>query len=476
MDKNVDLVVIGAGPGGYPAAIRAAQLGLKVVIVDKGSVGGECLNWGCIPSKALISASEFYYHAKNNASDMGINITDISVDLNKLMSWKESIQNKLISGIHQLFKVNKIDLIIGNAKFLNNNELKVITSDGEEKIIFKNAIIATGSTFISIPQFKIDGELIISAKDALSLKEIPENLVCIGGGIIGLELGTVWAKLGSKVTIVELLPNLMTGVEKRLVNMVKKKLKKLGVDIYTESKALETIKIDNKTYLKVETKKGIIEIPADKILLSIGKKASTHDIGIDNTEIELDSHGFIKTDDQMRTNIKHIYAVGDVTGPPFLAHRATKQGIVAAEACVGLSSKFDYKSITSAIFTDPEIGFVGMSESEAKKNGYNTIVGQASFAVSGRALSHQAPEGIVRIIADSDTKKILGIEIAGVNASDMISEAALAIEMGGTAEDIAHAIHPHPTLPELIMEAAESIEGKAIHVPNARIKKKVKSE
>lgn len=469
--KTVDVVVIGAGPGGYPAAIRAAQLGKSVIIVDKGTIGGECLNWGCIPSKALITAANFYHKMIHKSSAMGIHAENISIDMLELRTWKEGIQTRLIDGIKQLLKANKVDLILGTAKFTGPNEVEVI-GDINERIEFKSAIISTGSSFISLPGFEIDEEEILSAKGLLNLDHVPDELICIGGGIIGLELGTVFAKLGAKVKIVELLPQLMTGVEKRLVNTVKRKLVKLGIEIYTNAKAKELRRENGKMHLTMETKDGELSISGNKILLSIGKRASTADLGLEQLGIELDRGGFIKVDDRQRTFVQHIFAVGDCTGMPFLAHRATKQGIVAAEVLSGLDSTSNFSSIPGVIFTDPEISFIGLSEKEAKELGYETIIGQASFAGSGRALSYQEEDGFVRIISNAADKKILGIEIVGPHASDLISEAVLALEVGVDAKTLGNTMHPHPTLPEMIMEAAEAIEGKAIHVPNARIRKK----
>jgi dihydrolipoamide dehydrogenase len=466
---ETEVLVLGAGPGGYPAAIRAAQLGKQVIIVDKGGVGGECLNYGCIPSKALISASSMYYKMINKVGVMGISASDVNIDISTMMEWKEGIQNKLIKGIKQLLKVNKIRLISGTASFMDSDKVNIRLEDGkEEEIEFEHVIIATGTSFISLPGFEIDEEKILSAKGVLSLSKIPEKLVVIGGGIIGLELGTVWAKLGSKVTVIELLPQLMTGVSKRVVNQVKMNLKKLGVSIYTSAKATGYQEVDGKLLLDVDTGKELIKVSTDKILLSVGKKASTKDLDLTKAGVESDERGFIIVNDKLQTNISNIYAVGDCTGMPFLAHKATKQGVFAAEVIAGEEGHTSFDYIPSAIFTDPEIGLVGMSEEEAKEKGIEVIVGKASFGTSGRAMSQLEASGFVRIISEASTSKILGVEIVGPHASDLISEAALAVQMRLTASELGAVIHPHPTLPEMIMEAAEAIEGKAIHVPNAK--------
>lgn len=467
--SKYDVLVIGGGPGGYPAAIRAAQLGKKVAIVDKGTFGGECLHWGCIPSKTLISAANFYYKLRTEASIMGITADNVTLDMKVLKAWKESIQGKLIGGIKQLLKSNKITIYQGTAKFLDRNTIEIdLYKGGFEKIVFTNAIISTGAQFISLPSFGIDEKDILSAKGLLELDSLPEELIVIGGGIIGLELGTVFAKFGSKVKIVELLPQLMNGVNKQLVRFVEKKLKSLNVDVYKNTQAVNYEKKGNKFHLAVKTKNGEDIITGNKILLSIGKKASTNGLGLENTGIKLDAKGFIITDMQQRTNVQNMFAVGDVTGMPFLAHRATKQGIVAGEVSSGLDSIADYKSIPSAIYTDPEIAFTGMSEAEAIAAGYNVVVGKATFSASGRAMTQMENEGFVQIISDVKDGEILGVEIVGPHASDLISEGTLAIEMGATVEDLGFTVHPHPSLPEMLMEAADAIEGRAIHVPNAR--------
>ena len=473
MAKSADVVIIGAGPGGYPAAIRAAQLGKKVVLIEKGTLGGECLNWGCIPSKALITAASFYHKLNNGAEEMGISVSGATIDITKLMAWKQAIQDKLIDGIKVLLKTNKVETIIGSASFNGKSQIEVDLDKkkNKETINFKSAIVATGAEFISLPEFELDEIDILSAKGALSLDHIPEELVCIGGGIVGLELGTVFAKLGSKVKVIELLPNLMTGVTKRLVSVVERKLKELGIEVYKEAKATKMVKKAGKLYLTVETKTETKTITGNKILLSIGKRALTSNIGLEKAGVNTGKGGFISVNTRQQTNVSNIYAVGDCTGQPFLAHRATKQGIVAAEVIAGKTSEADFKAMPGAIFTDPEIAYAGLSEAEAKKIGFDVRIGQASFAASGRAMTQLADSGFVKVISDDKTGVILGIEIVGPHASDLISEAALALEMGATVEDLGFTVHPHPTLPEMVMEAAEAIEGKAIHVPNTRKRK-----
>ena len=467
---NPDIAIIGAGPGGYVAAIRAAQLGKKVVLIDKGTIGGECLNWGCIPSKALISAANLYHKIGKDTAEMGIIVQQPTINMEKLQQWKTEIQTRLIDGIKHLLKANRVKTIIGTARFLNKHQIQVEKPNGEKKAIEpQHIIIATGTRFMSLPGFEIDEEKILSAKGALTLKEVPKQLLVIGGGVIGLELGTVYAKLGSKVTIVELMPELLPGVDSSLVRPVKRKLKELGVAIYTKARALGYTENEGLLSVKIDTdKQGEIVIEADKLLLSVGKVASTEELGTTTAGIKIDERGFIVADNQQRTNVPHIFAIGDCTGMPFLAHRAMKQGIIAAEVIAGKKAKYDYRAVPSAIFTDPEIATVGIGEKKAKQEGHEIVVSRAMWGASGKAMSQMETLGFVKIIADKDSGVLLGAEIVGPHASDLISEIALALEIGATTEDIGFTMHPHPTLPEMIMEAAEATLGKAIHIPNPR--------
>ena len=462
---ETDVLVIGGGPGGYPASIRAAQLGKKVILVEKNFLGGECLNWGCIPSKALISAAEFYHRLIHDAETMGILVKDPSLDVNKLQLWKKCVTDRLIDGIKQLLEGNKVELIYGTASFINPNAVSVLSSSGEQfQINAKNIIIATGSSFISLPGFNIDEKTILSAKGALSFEKLPKSLCIIGGGVIGLELGTVYAKLGVQVSVIELLPEILLGVDPQLTRILKIKLRKLGVSIHTSSSAKPPKQLESGEYeLIIETKQGELVIIVEKILIGIGKRATTSDLHLENSNVLVDNKGFIQVNKKQLTSHPSIYAVGDCTGPPFLAHRATKQGIIAAEVIAGLKSEFNFKTIPSAIFTDPEISFVGLSEPEAKEAGYDVIIGRASFGGSGRAITHQSDLGFVKVVGDKKTGQLLGVQIIGPNASELISEASLGIELGATLEDIASTIHPHPTLSEMLMEAADGALGKAIH-------------
>jgi dihydrolipoamide dehydrogenase len=472
MDLQTDILIIGAGPGGYPAAIRSAQLGKKVIIVEKEYIGGECLNWGCIPSKALIQSAKFYDKIVRKSEQMGIKVKETEIDITKMQTWKNEVQDKLIEGIKLLLKTNNVEVIFGTANFESKNVVQVTNNNNEKiNINFDDCIISTGTEFISVPNIEIDEIDFLTAKGALNLNSIPEHLVCIGGGIIGLELGMTWAKLGAKVTIIEMMPNILNSIDKRATNVLKKKLGKYEVEILTSTKVLEANKNGEIIEILIEKEGQQSRLSASKVLISIGKRANTKNLELNKIGVELDQMGFIKINTQMKTNIDNIYAVGDCVGEPFLAHKATKQGVIAAEVIAGEPSEGDWRSMPSAIFTDPEIATVGLNEKVAKELGYEIVTGMASFNASGRALTQLDHDGYVKIISDQNNGIILGVEIVGANASDLISEAALAIEMGATVEDIGYTIHPHPTLPEMIMEAAEAIEGKAIHVPNKRKKK-----
>ncbi|MHA1975606.1 MAG: dihydrolipoyl dehydrogenase [Candidatus Hodarchaeales archaeon] len=464
-NRDTDVLVIGAGPGGYPAAIRAAQLGKKVIIVEKGYIGGECLNWGCIPSKALISAAKFLHKITHDAPKMGITVKDVELDFSILQEWKSGVQNKLIKGIKQLLKGNGVTTILGTATFEKPGLVKVKVEDGSKVFIkYDKAILAIGTSFISLPDFEIDEKKILSAKGLLSINKIPEELVVIGGGVIGLELGTLFAKLGTSVNIIELLPEILPGVDPQIKRLLGMKAKQLGITIHTSTVATEYSENKNgKLTIKVKTKKGSQELSADTILLAVGKKSRVKNLNLSVLGIELDEKGYLIVDEKQQTSTAGIFAVGDCTGPPFLAHRATKQGIVAAEVIGGMSSESDFQTIPIAIFTEPEVSYAGLSETQAKQANFDVITGRAAFGTSARAMTHLAEDGYVKIVADKTTNQLLGVQIVGPDASDLISEIALALEMGATVEDLSFTIHPHPTLPEMIMEAADAALNKAIH-------------
>ena len=466
MPRHVDVIVIGAGPGGYVAAIRLGQLGKKVMLVEKHKLGGECLNYGCIPSKALINASKLLDKAKH-ASQMGLQFDNVSVDFKKLQQWKQIVVDKLVSGIGFLLKANSVELVYGEAKLLSKKQIEV---KGEKFEVLEgdNLVIATGSYPLSIPNFPIDGKAVISSKEALELENPPKRLLVIGGGVIGLEIGTMFAKFGSNVAIVEVTPSLLPGTDRDIVAVVQRGVEKLGIKVYLKALCEGFNKTSDGLKVSIKAEQGIVNEVADKILVAVGRKANISGLNLEGIGVHLDQKGFVKVGERMMSSVEGIYAIGDITGPPYLAHRASKQGVVVAEVIGGLASAYDPQALPSTVFSDPELASVGLNEEEAKKRGFDAVSARFPFAALGRALVAMETEGFVKIVMDKSNKQVLGVQIVGPNASDLISECALAIEMGATAEDIALTIHPHPTLPESIMEVAEAILGKAIHVVNKK--------
>lgn len=464
LSTGTEVLVIGAGPGGYVSAIRAAQLGKEVTLVDKAELGGICLHQGCIPSKALIHAADFF-HKIMHADIMGIKADKVNIDIKKMQEWKNNIVKTLTNGIDLLCKKNKIAVIKGNAFFESSSMVKVVSDDGFKNIEFEHCIIATGSVPIELPGFKFDGKIIISSDTALELKTVPKNLVIIGGGYIGLELGVVYAKLGSNVSIVEYSDQLLPGNDKDIVNVLERNLQKIGIKIYLEHKAGKCEVKNSSAIVAISSKDGKkINLPADIVLVAVGRMPNTKSLKLENTRIQFDEKGFVKVDNQLRTTDKKIFGIGDVANQPMLAHKSTRQGKVAAEVIAGLASSYDNLVVPAVIFTDPEIAIAGMTENDAKAKGIDVKIGKFPFSALGRALTVNETDGFVKIIADKNSEIVLGISIVGYNASDMISEAALAIEMGATLDDIALTIHPHPTFTEGLMEAAEAAKGTAIHI------------
>jgi dihydrolipoyl dehydrogenase len=464
-DKQCDALVIGAGPGGYVCAIRLGHLKQKTIIVDKGWIGGTCLNVGCIPSKAFITAAKFFEKTKH-ASDFGVHIESARIDFSKMVSWKDGIVQKLTGGVGQLLKANQVETVIGEAHFVSSKEVQVRTNEGNITIAAKNIVIATGSVPASIPPFPFDGERIISSTEALSLAEIPKRLLVIGGGYIGLEMGIVFAHLGSKVTVVEMMDQLLPGFDPELVNTLNRSLRKKGIEYFVKAKAKSfTGKVgDLKVTVEIEGQDRVFD--ADRILVTVGRKPFTDGLDIEKSGVKIDQRGFIPVNDKCESSVPGIYAIGDVVGNPMLAHKASKEGEVVAEIIAGHKRVVDYLAMPAVIFTDPEIATVGLSESEAKEKGYNAAAGKFPFAASSRAMTQNATEGYVKVIFDKDSKQVLGFHIIGSDASDLIGEAALAIEMGATVEDISLTVHPHPTLTESVMESAKAALGEAIHIIN----------
>ncbi|MFD1849194.1 dihydrolipoyl dehydrogenase [Oceanobacillus bengalensis] len=459
---EVDTLVVGAGPGGYVAAIRAAQLGQKVTIVEKGELGGVCLNVGCIPSKALIQAGH-RVEAAHGYGDIGIETKGVSVDFTKVQEWKGQVVNKLTSGVQGLLKGNKVDIVKGEAYFVDQNTAKIMDEKSSQTYKFNNCIIATGSTPIEIPTFKFS-DRVLDSTGALNLKEVPKKLVVIGAGYVGSELGTAYANFGTEVTFLEGAKDVLGGFEKQMTQVFKKRLKKKGATIITEAmaKGVEETKDGVKVTYEAKGKEETIE--ADYVLVTVGRRPNTSELGLEQVGIEMTERGLIKVDKQCRTNVSNIYAIGDIVPGAPLAHKASYEGKIAAEAISGEKSEVDYIGIPAVAFVEPELATVGLTEAEAKEQGYDVKVGKFPFAANGRALSLDDTDGFLKLITRKEDGLILGGQIAGPNASDMISEIGLAVEAGMTAEDIALTIHAHPTLGEITMEAAEVALGSPIHV------------
>ena len=458
--KHYEIVVIGAGPGGYAAAFRAADLGKRVLLIDRDNeLGGVCLNRGCIPSKALLHISKVMSEAEH-LSKMGVTYSKPAIDIDQVRAHKNKIVSQLNGGIAQMAKARKVDTIQGLAAFKSNSELNIETEDGHISISFDKCIIAAGSTSAMIPGVPNDHPSILTSRTALDLVDIPEKLLVIGGGVIGLELGQVYAALGSRVSVVEFLPTLLPGTDPDLVKPLQRKLKNQFESILVSSKviSLETNEDETLT-VAIENDKGITRERFNKVLVSVGRKPNSNFLNLDSTDIEMNDFGFINVDVYQRTSIKNIFAIGDIAGNPMLAHKATHEGKVAAEVASGHPAAFDAKAIPSVVYTDPEVAWAGLTEIEAKEKNIPYETGDFPWAASGKALVIGANQGKTKILFDPETKQVLGVGIVGPGAGDLISEGMLAIEMGADAEDIGLTIHPHPTLSETFAAAAEMFSG-----------------
>ncbi|MCA1012571.1 dihydrolipoyl dehydrogenase [Halobacillus halophilus] len=459
---ELDTLVIGAGPGGYVAAIRAAQTGQNVTIVDKGNLGGVCLNVGCVPSKALIQAGHRYEHAKG-AEDMGIQSENTTVDFSKVQEWKSGVVQKLTGGVEGLLKNNKVDIVKGEVYFVDKNTVRIMDDKNSQTYTFNNCIIATGSRPIELPNFKFS-ERVIDSTGALALNEVPKKMVVIGGGYIGTELGTAYANFDTEVTILEGMKDILGGFEKQMSSLVKKRLKKKGVDIVTSAMAQGVEETEDGVKVTYEVKGEEKTIEADYVLVTVGRRPNTDEIGLEELGVEMSDKGVIQIDKQCRTNFDNIYAIGDIVDGPPLAHKASYEGKIAAEVIAGEKSEIDYLGIPAVVFSDPELASVGYTEDEAKEAGYDVKASKFPFGANGRALSLNDSDGFLKLITRKDDNLVIGAQIAGPNASDMVSELGLAIEAGMTAEDLALTIHAHPTLGEITMEAAEVAMGSPIHI------------
>jgi len=460
--KYIDTLVIGAGPGGYVAAIRATQMGQKVTIVEREYLGGVCSNIGCIPSKVLISVGHRFEKAKHS-EDMGVVAQEVKLDWVKVQEFKNGIVSKLVGGVESLLKGNNIDIVYGEAHFIDVNTVRVNNGDNVQTYTFKNAILATGSRPVEISTFKFT-KRVINSTGALSLPEIPEKLVVIGGGYIGTELGSAYANLGSQVTIIEGSKDILAGFEKQMTQVVKKSLKKKGVEVVVGASARGIEENENGVVVTYEVGGEEKTVEASYALVTVGRRPNTDNLGLESLNIEFVERGLLKVDKQGRTSVPNIYAIGDIVSGPQLAHKASYEGKVAAEAISGENSIVDYLVIPAVCFTDPELATVGYNEEQAKSAGIEVKVAKFPFAVNGRALALNQPEGFVKLVARKEDDLLIGAQIVGAGASDMITEISLAIEGGMTAKDLALTIHAHPTLGEMTMEASEIIMGQPIHV------------
>lgn len=462
LTEETQLLVIGGGPGGYVAAFKAADLGIETTLIDAAPVlGGVCLREGCIPSKALLHIAHSIETAAELA-DWGVSFNKPKIDVDKLRAWKDKVVERLTGGVNQLAKSRKITVVRGRAIFEDSRTVRVEDSE-VKRIRFKQAILATGSRAKRLPESIMPADACLDSTGALDLENIPQSLLVIGGGYIGLELGQVYAALGSKVTVLEMLDSLLAGADPDLAKPLVARLKKQFEAIHTGAK-LEGAKVTKKGVEVTFSKGGEKHTEVfEKVLASVGRQPNSDNIGLENTKVKVNDRGFVEVDAQRQTADKRIWAIGDIAGDPMLAHKASHEGIVAAEAVAGKAAEFDPRAIPAVVYTSPEVAWCGMTETEAKESGKKIKVGKFPWGASGRAIAMGRPEGLTKIIADADSRRILGVGIVGEHAGDLISEAVLAMEMGAEPDDLALTIHPHPATSETMMEAAESVFGKAIH-------------
>lgn len=470
MEKVVtEVVVIGAGPGGYPAAFALADKGKKVTLIDPElNPGGVCLYRGCIPSKALLHAAKVAEEARD-AADFGLSYGEPEIDPEKLFSWKDEVVSTLTGGLRTLVRARKVNYLRGRASFTSSSTLRVVTASGEEReVVFQNAVISTGSVSRRIPGVDSCSPNVVDSDGALCMGEIPKSLLVVGGGYIGLELGTFFASLGTEVTVVEMLPGLIQGVDRDLAAVLKKRLDRRFRSIMLETKLISINELDNEVQVSFEADGKSFQEKYEKVLVSVGRMPYTEGLGLENTRVEVDDKGFIETDSQRKTADPAIFAIGDVAGEPMLAHKATYEAKIVAEVITGAKTQYDPRAVPAVIFTDPEIAWCGITESEARGAGMEVDVSKFPWAASGRALTLNRTDGLTKVIAHKGTGRVIGVGIVGPQAGELISESVLAIEMGATAEDIAFSVHPHPTLTETLMEAAEGIYGASTHIMKRR--------
>ena len=464
--SSFDLIVIGAGPGGYVCAFRAAQLGLKVALVEKrATLGGTCLNVGCIPSKALLASSEHYAFAKQHAAEHGVKLGSVELDLATLLKKKDAVVTKLVGGVAQLAKARKITVLTGAASFISANTISVAAPDvggvpsPRSELTAKNIVIATGSTPVELPFMKFDGETIVSSDHAINFPTVPKKLVVVGGGVIGVELGSVWSRLGADVTVVEFLPKIIATYDEDIIRNFTRIVQKQGLKIEVGAKVTGYAN----GILTAERGTAKLSFPADKVLVAVGRRPFTDSLNLPAAGVELDDKKRIKVDAHLKTTAPGVWAIGDVVAGPMLAHKAEEDGVAVAEWIAGKHGHINWDLVPGVVYTDPEVACVGLGEDQAKAAGIAVNIGKFNFAANGRAIAADATDGYVKIIADAKTDKILGAQILGRNAGELISEIVTHMEYGGSAEDLARTIHAHPTMSEAIKEAALAVSKSALH-------------
>ena len=463
-ENHFDLVVIGSGPGGYVAAIRGAQLGLKTAIIEKDdNLGGTCLNVGCIPSKALLHSTEMYHFAGHGAAQHGIDLTNLSISIEKLMEKKSKTVDQLRNGVKHLMKANKIKVFNGLGSLAGGNKVSVRATGQNIDIEGKHIILATGSSTIELPFLKFDGETVVSSDQAIAFDKVPEKMAVVGAGAIGLELGSVWARLGAQVDVIEFLPTIAPTFDKDVSKMAERLFKKQGLNFHLKTKVTGIKKAKGKNVLTAEKGDENIEFEVDKVLVAVGRKPYTDGLGLEKAGITLDEKGRIPVDAHYKTNVAGIYAIGDVIPGPMLAHKAEEEAVACVERIAGQAGHVNYDVIPNVIYTEPEISSVGLTEIAAKEQGIAIKTGKFNFAGNGRAIASDGTDGFVKVIADKETDKLLGVQIISKGSSEMIAAAVTHMEYGGSAEDIARTIHAHPTMTEALKEAAMAVDGNSIH-------------
>jgi dihydrolipoamide dehydrogenase len=466
--EKFDVVIIGSGPGGYIAAIRAGQLGLKTALVEKDKdLGGTCLNVGCIPSKALLTSSDHFMFVKKEAAKHGIVIDGARVDLAKMQQRKDKVVKTFNSGVRTLMKTNKVTTFEGMGTIIAPGKVSIKSSNGEtQEIEAKNIVIATGSASVELPFAKFDGKTIVSSTEALTFTEAPKKLVVIGAGAVGLELGSVWNRLGSEVTMLEFLPRIAIGFDLELSNLLQRLLTAQGITFHLETK-VSAVKVENGRATVIATKNNEeLKFEADKVLVSVGRRPFSEGLGAEKVGVEFDEKRRIKVDKYFRTNVEGIYAIGDVIAGPMLAHKAEDEGMASIEIIAGKAGHVNYEAIAGIIYTNPELAGVGLTEDQAKEQGIDVRIGRFPFRANSRALSNDELDGMVKFVADAKTDRILGAHILQHAASELIAEAVSVIEFGGSSEDIGRTTHSHPTLSEAVREAALNVEKRALHIMN----------